>query len=57
MAPSGHTETNLLVVRFRGEEDMPSPPMVYRLGANDPSLPFNDQFCCDAQRGIPATMW
>jgi hypothetical protein len=24
---------------------------------NDPSLPFEKQFCCDAQRGIPTTMW
>jgi hypothetical protein len=23
----------------------------------EPSLPFDDQFCCDAQRGIPAMMW
>src|SRR6266446_1552971 len=23
----------------------------------DPSLPFDDRFCCDAQRGIPTTMW
>jgi hypothetical protein len=21
----------------------------------DPSLPFDDRFCCDAQRGIPTT--
>ena len=23
----------------------------------DPSLPFNKQFCCDAQRSIPTIMW
>ena len=25
--------------------------------AFDPSLPFNSQFCCHAQRGIPTVMW
>jgi hypothetical protein len=24
--------------------------------SQDPFLPFDDQFCCDAQRGIPLTM-
>jgi hypothetical protein len=23
----------------------------------DPSLPFESQFCCDAQRGVPTAMW
>jgi hypothetical protein len=23
----------------------------------DTSLPFEDQFCCDAQLGLPPTMW
>jgi hypothetical protein len=25
--------------------------------AIDPSLQFDNQFCCDAQRSIPTTMW
>jgi hypothetical protein len=30
---------------------MPRPQVMHRFVANDPSLPFDDQFCCDAQGG------
>jgi hypothetical protein len=28
-----------------------------RMTESDPSLPFDHQFCCCAQRGIPAAMY
>jgi hypothetical protein len=41
-------------VRFRANRTLISHG---RRAAFDPSLPFDDQFCCNAQRVIPATMW
>jgi len=37
-AQSGLADIDPLLVRFRGEADMPWPPLLYRLGANDPEL-------------------
>jgi hypothetical protein len=36
------------LVAIGGEADMLRPPAPYRSDTNDPSLPFDDQFCCDA---------
>jgi hypothetical protein len=46
-----------LLVRFRAKADMHSGAALAASVAFDPSLPFDDQFCCNAQRGIPVTMW
>jgi hypothetical protein len=48
---------SLYVVGFRSEADMPRVSGACRFDNNDPSLPFDDQFCCHAQSGIPTTMW
>ena len=55
----GHIVTDHIVIgdgRFRGEADMPRARAAYRSVEFDPSLSSADQFCCDAQRGIPVAM-
>jgi hypothetical protein len=42
---------------MRGEADMPRPPAPYQSDATDPSLPFDDQFCCDAQQRFHVAVW
>jgi hypothetical protein len=43
--------------RKRAAADMQMVARGDHIGADDPSLPFDNQFCCDAQSSIPATMW
>jgi hypothetical protein len=39
-----------ICVRFRGTADTRRPEAAAGCDANDPSLPFDDQFFCDAQQ-------
>ena len=48
---------DLLFVRFRGEADVRCRLALMARGAFDPSLPFDDQFCCDAQQPPRAMVW
>jgi hypothetical protein len=36
---------------------MPRPPAPYRSDAFDASLPFDDQFCCDAKQRFCVAVW
>src|SRR6516164_11289117 len=47
----------LLFVRFRGEANIQGCGPSLAWVAHDPSPPFDDQFCGDAPRAIPTTVW
>jgi hypothetical protein len=57
MAPFDGSPRCNVAVAIGGEPDMQMVVRGDHIGADDPSLPFDNQFCCDAQRSIPTTMW
>jgi hypothetical protein len=43
--------------RFRGKADMHRGAASTASVEFDPSLPFDDQFCCDAQQRVRVAVW
>jgi hypothetical protein len=53
LAQSGSSLRRINSVGIEGIADIPRASRAHPRDALDPSLPFDDRFCCDAKHGIP----
>jgi hypothetical protein len=57
MAPFDGSPRRNFAVAIGGEPDMQMVVPGDHIGADDPSLPMCDPFCCDAQQPSRVTVW